>query len=792
MAKGARTLVIGGDFNLPPYEYLDENNNPQGYNVELSLELAKLLGYKVRFNLSKWAKVRQWLDEGEIDLIQGMAYSPERAQVYHFSIPHSNTWRAIFLRKDSQLESFKELELSQILIQQGDIAQDFLSEIEFRGNKIDVPSQIDALNLLNSGKYDAAIVNYMHGRYVLDTYRLTDLGYLPEKIMPREYCFAGKDPELINEINSGLSMLKASGKLSELQKRWFSKYDIQREARKRFIRRMLIVLIPIFATLTIIALWIWFIKKKVKRQTQHLYLELKNKERLENDLRNEFQLFVSGPVVTLKLNLSKRILDSISGNVSQFGYTAGDTQNYPDDVFNVIYQDDRARVLKNLETCINNAEHSFSDRFRIYNHDQSISWVLAYCNIYASETGSSEIYGYLIDISKQKMLEEDLLVARNNAEAANTAKGHFLANMSHEIRTPLNGIMGFIQVLLQQEANPEQKELFHTIHTSGKRIMLLVNDILDFSRIESGKLELLKTEFSIHTMLDEIIKGFIYRREKPQIELRLKISEKIPNALSGDYLRLRQVFISLVHHALKNTSEGWIEISADYYTSSGSEVRLIFSVSDTGSGMDTQKQSDIFDNFERSDPTFNYLDNAPGMGLSIVKRLIEIMGGFIWVESEVNSGSAFFFIIPFISTASERLPESEAAELDSTGKKASLHILLVEDEPINQMVTKKQLERWNHQVTITDNGKNAAELCKKTRFDCILMDIQMPVLDGVASTIEIRKNEKISGWRTPIIAYTAAAMLGDRERFMAAGMDDYLSKPVDVKLLQELLNRIVR
>ncbi len=789
-----RVVIIGGDFNYPPYEYLDEYQRPRGYNVDLSRAIAEKMGFEVQFRMGKWAKVREWLESGEIDLVQGMAFSVERAKQYHFSVPHTQTWRSVFVNKNSTITSIKDLLMASIVLQQGDIAQDYLKEINYQGNKVDVPTQVDALHLVDSAIYDAAIANYMNARYMIDQNGLQNLRALPDRIQPREYCYAGMDINLVNEISTGISILSKNGKLEELHRIWFSQYDLERENKIRIIRKITKIVTPIALILAAGLIWLWMIKRRVRKQTESLQIELINKQSIENELKREYELFFSGPVVVFKASIDPDQLILISENISQFGFSATELNAAKSPLSSLILAEDRPLFWEHYQELISESVRSFSLQFRLHGTGDRISWVLSYLLIDTAEADQPILYGYLIDIDKQKQLEYELLAAQEKAELANETKGYFLANMSHEIRTPLNGIMGFIQVLQHQQATPIQKKLFDAIYRSGKDIMLNVNDILDFSKIEAGKLELQKTEFNPIQMIEDIIKGFIYRREKPQIELKSRISSDVPALIMGDMLRLRQVFISLIHNALRFTDTGWVEVSADVYTQDQGEVRLIFSVSDTGAGIDPQEQQDIFDSFVHAEVSTAAIQDDNGLGLSIIKKLVEIMDGFIWVESELNSGNSFFFILPFEKLAEAKetkdLPSKTRPTPELSSK--SLRVLLVEDEPINQLVTKKLLERWGHQVAIAANGEIAVQTYKENSFDCILMDIQMPVKDGISATQEIRDLEFDSGSHIAIYAFTAAAMVGDRERFLAAGMDDYISKPVDTNHLLELLNRVER
>ncbi|MCB5249192.1 MAG: ATP-binding protein, partial [Candidatus Cloacimonadales bacterium] len=357
---------------------------------------------------------------------------------------------------------------------------------------------------------------------------------------------------------------------------------------------------------------------------------------------------------------------------------------------------------------------------------------------------------------------------------------------------PLNGITGFLQVLSHMDASPQQREIYSIMHSSSRNLLKIINDILDFSKIESGKMELIESEFNLRYIVDDIIKQFSHQSKREGLVMNYLIDDSIPTVMKGDQLRLKQILINLMQNAVKFTEHGKIEIGAELYTYSESDIRILFKVLDTGIGINPEKQKDIFDNYSQADGNITTKYGGTGLGLAIVKRLVELMNGFIWVESEPSKGSCFFFILPFKHYDKIKEAEPELSTEDVFyDKSLSGKVLVVEDEPINQMVTRRQLETWGLQVDVAANGMEALSAFEQNRYDVILMDIQMPVMDGITATQKIRDLELARQMHTPIVAFTAAALVGDRERFLAVGMDAYIAKPIDVEELYQILGSLL-
>ncbi|MDY7000549.1 MAG: PAS domain S-box protein [Thermodesulfobacteriota bacterium] len=527
------------------------------------------------------------------------------------------------------------------------------------------------------------------------------------------------------------------------------------------------------------------------------------------------------PIAVINLDTSLRFVNPALEKLTGFSSKEiiGTKPPYP------WWQDElRAKMDKDFQASVQEGADKLEEFFQKKNGEQF--WVEI---TFTPVTCDGEFKYYLtnwVDITERKRTEESLVKAKEAAQAANRAKSRFLATISHELRTPLNGIMGLLHLIETTPLDQEQKEYVEISLNSSQGLLTIINDILSISQVEAGRIKIVEREFNLSDIVHSVIEAFKHQVAQKGVMVYCDIEESIPDILVGDGGRIRQILFNLVGNSVKFTEQGEVRVEASLLPvgDHGDNVGLLFSVSDTGMGIPDDRLEHVFEAFTQVDNSDTRRFQGTGLGLGIVKEFVGLMYGTIALESEEGVGTTVYFtvkvkrpgplpkerrtalerrrtyapITPSPSLPAERQPESSSERRITRGRRktdmsfVSFMVLLVEDDPVSRISAMRMLEKIGHTVTAVRNGKEALAALEKDRFDVVFMDVQMPVMDGVEATEKIR-SAKFASFdpNIPIVALTAHAMEGDKEKFLKAGMDLYIAKPMDMDELAGVLARII-
>lgn len=787
-----RRIVVATELDYPPYSFRDGQGLPAGFNADLTQAILRTMGREGEIVVLPWAQARASLNDGQVQAIAGMYYSEERAKEVIFTTPFLLVHHAVFARTGSpKPESKEDLRGKELIVMEGDIMHDFVQKHSLSDRVVCVPTQADALRLLAAGKHDYALIAHLPGVYWIRELGLTNLEAVGPPLSVSKYCFAvpKNRPQLAARLSESLAILKQTGEYQKLHDKWLGVLEPHAISFGTICKYSAIVVLPLLAVLGIVLMWSRSLARQVRLRTADLQ---QSERRLELALQAaELGLW------DWEIPSDRRIFNDRWATM--LGYLPEELASTYESWQALVHPDDLPHTLRQLRQHLDK-EAEYAPDFRLRSKDGDWVWIHSIGRVVERDAAGHPLrmIGVHQDVTDRKRAELELAAAREAAEAASRAKSEFLANMSHEIRTPMTAILGFADLLLENPSRADTLDAAVTIKRNADHLLALLNDILDLSKIEAGKLVLESVPCSPLALVREVVSLMRVKADAKGLPMEVIAAPGVPCQVATDPVRLRQILVNLLGNAIKFTESGGVAIAVRYEERVDMPPLLCFDVSDTGIGMSADQIAGLFQPFAQADASTTRKFGGTGLGLTISRRLAEKLGGDITVKSEVGKGSVFHVRIAVGTVERINPRESSRAETLASDSKARTNaalptgcrILLAEDGLDNQRLIAFLLKKGGAQVEIAENGAVAVEMASvaEAPFDLILMDMQMPVKDGYEAAKELRQ----AGYEGPIVALTAHAMKDDERKCLEAGCDAYLAKPIEKAKLFETIQSLIR
>lgn len=775
--------------DLAPFEFV-QKKYISGMNVELAQWMATELGFKIRFETAPLADAMEMLRTGQADAMASLFYSKPLDKEFDYSQTLKLTPVTLFVRSDrDDITDIYDLEGLHVAIMGSGRAMEVLQQHAITCTIKFVPTMQECVDLVLAGKVDAMIGNELVAQHVLYLEETTALKMAGDPLYTARLCMAVRqgDTMLLDILNKGIARSQKSGTLYKIQGKWLgSAY-----AKNRLPLRTYLLITSIVATLVagvvlFILMWNRRLQQIVRRKTRQISdSEERLRQFFEHSPDAVFVLEKDGSIIAVNTHacaaLKVKKQELLSKRIYDFA---------PEEHHNA--------VRKNIQLWFDEKLHQCEGESRAA--DGAVT-PIEMTGTLLKLGGRKVLQIHSRDITQRKEAEDKLRAAHKMAEharemaenatemaeAASLAKSEFLANMSHEIRTPLNGIVGMAQLLTDTPLSSEQVNCTETILQSTGGLLKIINHVLDISKIEAGQMDVRTSSIDLRALCDNLYHVFQPLAETSGVAFHCACGKEVPLSVEGDEGLIEQILVNLVSNALKFTHKGSVTLNIECRKKSPAGAELHFQVIDTGIGITKEKQASVFEKFIQADGSSKRMYGGTGLGLAICKQLVELMGGSIGLLSTHGHGSTFFFSLT--------LPQSShpaALKTHEDNKvpeiREGVRVLLVEDNKVNQKVAVAILRKAGCMVEAVENGQDAIQQVVKTPYDIVLMDCQMPVMDGFEATKRIRAMAGPVA-RIPIIAITAHAMKDDRQKCIDEGMDDYISKPVSRKDLIMLISK---
>ncbi|VGO17848.1 Virulence sensor protein BvgS [Pontiella desulfatans] len=773
-----------------PFEFI-RKKQVSGMNVELVQWMAADMGFKVRFEVAPLAEAMEMVRSGEADAISSLFHSESRENEFDFSQNIKLTPVTLFVRHDrTGIYNIYDLEGLKVAIMGSGHAMEVLQQRGVRCQIKFVPSTEECVELVASGTVDAMVGNELVTQHYMYSTGKGDLRIVGDPIYTAKLGMAVADGnrDLLSILNKGISQARRSGTLTKIQAKWLGSEYARHILPIETILRIASAAATIVAVvLALTLLWNRKLQRKVDERTRQ-YAD--SEERLR-------QIFEKSPDAVYVLDREGHI---VSANTQACEMVKMKKEVLlTKRVHDLVPEAFRAEVDGNMKTWFNGGLEQCEGVSMAA--DGTIS-PIEMTGTLQNIGGRQVLQLHVRDTTLRKEAEEKIHAAREMAEEAKTmaenareiaehasqAKSEFLANMSHEIRTPLNGIVGMAQLMADTPLTSEQNNCVETILQSTTGLLKIINHVLDISKVEAGQMDVRESVIDLREMCDTLFYMFQPQASQSGVDFKCGCQDNVPLYVMGDEGLIEQILVNLVGNALKFTHGGSVTLNIECHTKTAKGAELYFQVIDTGIGIEKEKQKTIFDKFTQADGSAKRLYGGTGLGLAICKQLVELMGGQIGLISSHGKGSTFFFNLTLpqaVNPASIKEPDRLR---NKTIVKPDTHVLLVEDNLVNQKVATAILRKAGCKVDTADNGQDAIQQIRMAEYDVVLMDCQMPVMDGFEATARIRAmHGSIS--TIPIIAITAHAMKDDKQKCLDGGMDDYISKPVSRQALIDLINK---